>query len=100
MTLQSVVFRSVGTCGQRCTSTRRLIIHESIFETVKDRLVAAYESISERVGDPLDNDTLVGPLVDGTAVRNFLHAIDEVQKQNGSGRDLCTYCVPYPIQHN
>ncbi|MFZ4462985.1 MAG: aldehyde dehydrogenase family protein [Bacteroidales bacterium] len=83
MTLQSVVFGSVGTCGQRCTSTRRLIIHESIFETVKDRLVSAYQSISERIGDPLDKDTLVGPLVDEIAVRNFLHAIDEVQKEGG-----------------
>lgn len=83
MTLQSVVFGSVGTCGQRCTSTRRLIIHESIFETVKKRLVAAYQSIGERVGDPLDKETLVGPLVDGTAVKNFLYAIDEVQKEGG-----------------
>jgi aldehyde dehydrogenase (NAD+) len=83
MTLQSVVFGAVGTCGQRCTSTRRLIIHESVYETVKDRLVAAYKSISDRIGDPLEKDTLVGPLVDGTAVNNFLHAIDEVQKEGG-----------------
>jgi len=83
MTLQSVVFGAVGTCGQRCTSTRRLIIHESVYETVKERLVAAYESISDRIGDPLEKDTLVGPLVDGTAVKNFLHAIEEVQKEGG-----------------
>jgi aldehyde dehydrogenase (NAD+) len=83
MTLQSVVFGAVGTCGQRCTSTRRLIIQESVYETVKDRLVAAYQSISDRIGDPLEKDTLVGPLVDGTAVNNFLHAIEEVQKEGG-----------------
>ena len=83
MTLQSVVFGAVGTCGQRCTSTRRLIIHESIYETVKDRVVAAYESISNRIGDPLEKETLIGPLVDGTAVKNFLFAIDEVQKEGG-----------------
>ncbi len=83
MTLQSVVFGAVGTCGQRCTSTRRLIIHDSVYETVKTRLVAAYESISDRIGDPLSKDTLVGPLVDGTAVKNFLHAIEEVQKEGG-----------------
>ncbi len=83
MTLQSVVFGAVGTCGQRCTSTRRLIIHESVYETVKERLVAAYKSISDRIGNPLEKDTLVGPLVDGTAVNNFLHAIDEVQKEGG-----------------
>lgn len=83
MTLQSVVFGAVGTCGQRCTSTRRLIIHESVYETVKERLVAAYMSISDRIGDPLEKDTLVGPLVDGTAVTNFLRAISEVQKEGG-----------------
>ena len=84
MTLQSVVFGAVGTCGQRCTSTRRLIIHESVYDIVKTRLVAAYESISDRIGDPLEKDTLVGPLVDGTAVNNFLHAIEEVQKEGGT----------------
>lgn len=83
MTLQSVVFGAVGTCGQRCTSTRRLIIHESIYETVKDRLVAAYKSVRDRIGDPLERETLVGPLVDETAVVNFLRAIEEVQKEGG-----------------
>jgi len=83
MTLQSVVFGAVGTCGQRCTSTRRLIIHESIYETVKDRMVAAYKSISDRIGNPLQKDTLVGPLVDGIAVKNFLYAIEEIQKEGG-----------------
>jgi aldehyde dehydrogenase (NAD+) len=83
MTLQSVVFGSVGTCGQRCTSTRRLIIHESVFETVKERLISAYQSISERIGNPLDKETLVGPLVDELAVKNFLYAIEEVQKEGG-----------------
>jgi aldehyde dehydrogenase (NAD+) len=83
MTLQSVVFGAVGTCGQRCTSTRRLIIHESVYETVKDRVVAAYESISNRIGDPLEKETLIGPLVDGTAVKNFIYAIDDVQKEGG-----------------
>jgi len=83
MTLQSVVFGSVGTCGQRCTSTRRLIVDEQIYDEVKERLVAAYQSISERIGDPLEKDTLIGPLVDETAVNNFLHAISEVQKEGG-----------------
>jgi aldehyde dehydrogenase (NAD+) len=83
MTLQSVVFGSVGTCGQRCTSTRRLIIHESVYDAVRDRLVAAYESLASRIGDPLCRETLIGPLVDETAVNNFLHAISEVQKEGG-----------------
>lgn len=83
MTLQSVVFGSVGTCGQRCTSTRRLIIHEDVYDAVKARLVAAYENISERIGNPLDKSTLVGPLVDANAVSNFLFAIEEAKKQGG-----------------
>jgi len=83
MALQSTVFGSVGTCGQRCTSTRRIIIHESVFEAVKKRLIAAYQSISTRIGDPLDTETLVGPLVDETAVKNFLHTIEQVQEEGG-----------------
>lgn len=83
MTLQSVVFGAVGTCGQRCTSTRRLIIHESVYEEVKERLVAAYENVCQRIGDPLNKETLIGPLVDAVAVRNFSHAIEEVQKEGG-----------------
>lgn len=83
MTLQSVVFGAVGTCGQRCTSTRRLIIHESVYEIVKQRLIAAYENICYRIGNPLEKDILIGPLVDGTAVNIFLHAIEEVQKEGG-----------------
>jgi aldehyde dehydrogenase (NAD+) len=83
MTLQSVVFGAVGTCGQRCTSTRRLIIHESLYDNVKDRLIAAYKSICHRIGDPLKKSTLIGPLVDDIAVRNFMHAIEEVQKEGG-----------------
>jgi len=83
MTMQSVVFGAVGTCGQRCTSTRRLIIHESVYETVKSRLITAYKSICDRIGDPLEKDILIGPLVDATAVQNFLHAIEEVQKEGG-----------------
>ncbi|NVO21136.1 MAG: aldehyde dehydrogenase family protein [Bacteroidetes bacterium] len=84
MTLQSVVFGAVGTCGQRCTSTRRLIVQEGIYNEVKNRLIAAYQSIGERIGSPLDKETLVGPLVDSTAVRNFLYAIDKVQKEGGT----------------
>jgi len=83
MTLQSVVFGAVGTCGQRCTSTRRLIIHESVFETVKEHLISTYQNVSARIGDPLVQETLIGPLVDETAVNNFVSAIAEVQKEGG-----------------
>jgi aldehyde dehydrogenase (NAD+) len=81
MTLQSVVFGAVGTCGQRCTSTRRLIIHEKVYEEVKERLVAAYSSIINRIGDPLERNTLIGPLVDEHAVANFSNALAEVQQE-------------------
>jgi aldehyde dehydrogenase (NAD+) len=83
MTLQSVVFGAVGTCGQRCTSTRRLIVHEGIYETVKERLIAAYSSITKRIGNPLDKNTLFGPLVDEHSVANFKNALIEVQKEGG-----------------
>jgi aldehyde dehydrogenase (NAD+) len=83
MTLQSVVFGAVGTCGQRCTSTRRLIVHENVYETVKDRLIAAYSSITDRIGDPLEKGTLIGPLVDEHSVSNFKNALTEVQKEGG-----------------
>ena len=52
MAIKSVVFGAVGTCGQRCTSTRRLIIQESIYEKVKSQLVIAYQSVAKKVGDP------------------------------------------------
>ncbi len=83
MTLQSVVFGAVGTCGQRCTSTRRLIVQESVYETVKKRLIAAYSSITDRIGNPVDKTTLIGPLVDEHAVSNFKDALAEVQKEGG-----------------
>jgi aldehyde dehydrogenase (NAD+) len=83
MTLQSVVFGAVGTCGQRCTSTRRLIVQEKVYETVKERLISAYSSITDRIGNPLDKSTLIGPLVDEHSVANFKKALVEVQHEGG-----------------
>lgn len=77
----AVVFGSVGTCGQRCTSTRRLIIHESVYDTVKNKLIKAYQQI--RIGNPLDPKTLVGPLIDKNAVKDFTNAIAEVKNEGG-----------------
>ncbi|MDZ7683186.1 MAG: aldehyde dehydrogenase family protein [Fodinibius sp.] len=62
MAARATVFGSVGTCGQRCTSTRRLIVHEDVFDQLKDRLVEMYKGVN--IGNPLDEDTLVGPLID------------------------------------
>src|SRR5690625_6455563 len=70
MTIIGAVFGAVGTAGQRCTSTRRLIIHESIYDKVKDALVAAYNQL--KIGDPLDTNNHVGPLIDKDAVEMYL----------------------------
>ncbi len=81
MAIRSTVFGAVGTCGQRCTSTRRLIIHESKFEEVKSRLLEMYPKLP--IGNPLDMKYLVGPLIDAQATQNFVHAIEKVQKEGG-----------------
>ncbi len=81
--IKAVVFGAVGTAGQRCTSTRRLIIHESIYNTVKEKLITAYQSISEKIGNPFDKNVLVGPMIDTTAVEQFKYAINEAQKEGG-----------------
>ncbi|NEV92857.1 aldehyde dehydrogenase family protein [Psychroflexus sp. YR1-1] len=80
-TVIGAVFGAVGTCGQRCTSTRRLIIHESIYDKVKNAIVDAYQQI--RIGNPLDENNHVGPLIDKDAVKNYLHALEEVKKEGG-----------------
>ncbi len=79
--LTGAVFGAVGTAGQRCTSTRRLIIHESQFEEVKKVLAAAYKQL--RIGDPLDSNNHVGPLIDKLAVEHYLAAIEAVKKAGG-----------------
>ncbi len=81
LALKSVVFGAVGTAGQRCTTTRRLIIHESIADGFVNKLVAAYKTV--RIGDPLAEGTLVGPLINGRAVEGFLHAIATAKQQGG-----------------
>ncbi len=82
MALRATLFGAVGTAGQRCTSTRRLIIHESVYENFKQKLVKAYEHI--QIGHPLDSKTLVGPLIDKTAVDDFNTAIERVKKEGGT----------------
>ena len=74
MVLPALVFGAVGTTGQRCTSTRRLIIHDSIYDNVKDVLVKAYGQL--KIGDPLDESNHVGPLIDKDAVNMYLDAIE------------------------
>lgn len=81
MAIRAVVFGAVGTAGQRCTSTRRLIIHDSIYEEVKERLLKVYPNLP--IGDPLKEGILVGPLIDKDATAAFLKALEEVQKEGG-----------------
>ncbi|MGE0561312.1 MAG: aldehyde dehydrogenase family protein [Flavobacteriales bacterium] len=75
------VFGAVGTCGQRCTSTRRLIIHESVYDKVRDAIVGAYKQI--KIGNPLDETKHVGPLIDKDAVNMYLAAIEKAKAEGG-----------------
>jgi len=83
MAIPSIVFGAVGTAGQRCTSTRRVIVQDSIYNEVKTRLLNAYEQMVDKIGNPLDKNTLVGPLIDIHSVNAFSHAVSEVQKEGG-----------------
>jgi aldehyde dehydrogenase (NAD+) len=76
------VFGAVGTCGQRCTSTRRLIIHESVYDKVRDAIVGAYGQI--KIGNPLDETKHVGPLIDKDAVNTYLAAIEKAKAEGGN----------------
>ncbi len=80
--LTGAVFGAVGTCGQRCTSTRRLIVHESIYDQVKEQLAKAYGQL--RIGNPLDQNNHVGPLIDKAAVDMYLAALEKVKAEGGS----------------
>jgi aldehyde dehydrogenase (NAD+) len=82
MTVIGAVFGAVGTCGQRCTSTRRLIIHESIYDTVVNAITDAYKQL--RIGNPLDENNHVGPLIDTDAVKLYLDALEQVKVEGGN----------------
>ena len=81
MAIPGIVFGAVGTAGQRCTSTRRLFVHNSILEQVTEILVSAYQQV--RIGDPLDADTLMGPLTDEPSVQRFLAAVENARDAGG-----------------
>ncbi len=82
MTVIGAVFGAVGTAGQRCTSTRRLIMHESIYDQVKSALVDAYKQL--RIGNPLDENNHVGPLIDTEAVAMYKNALEKVKIEGGN----------------
>ncbi len=81
MAIRAIVFGAVGTAGQRCTTTRRIIAHSSIVDELTERLVQAYASV--RIGDPLSPDTLMGPLIDGAAVDEMMAALRTAQAEGG-----------------
>ncbi|QDV06942.1 Succinate-semialdehyde dehydrogenase [NADP(+)] [Planctomycetes bacterium Poly30] len=81
MVLPATLFGAVGTAGQRCTSTRRLLVHESLVEEVTNRLVRAYDDIV--IGDPMDQKTLCGPLIDEHAVETMMASIESCKKEGG-----------------
>ena len=81
MATQSIFFGAVGTAGQRCTSTRRVILHESVADKVRKKLLAAYKSMS--IGNPLDRKTLMGPLIDSNAVDAVQHSIQRLKDEGG-----------------
>jgi aldehyde dehydrogenase (NAD+) len=76
------VFGAVGTCGQRCTSTRRLLIHDSVYDKVKDAIVGAYGQLT--IGNPLDEKNHIGPLIDKDSVNTYLSAIESAKSEGGS----------------
>ncbi len=81
LALRAVIFGAVGTCGQRCTSTRRIILHESLFDEFSQKLVIAYRSL--KIGHPLDHSTHVGPLIDCGAKKSYLEALARVKAEGG-----------------
>ncbi len=80
--LGGAVFGAVGTCGQRCTTTRRLLVHRSLYQKVKDNLANAYQQL--RIGNPLDENNHVGPLIDKDAVQLYQNSIEQAIEQGGS----------------
>ena len=109
LTIPAVVFGAVGTAGQRCTSTRRLIIHESVYDKVKDSLLKAYKSL--KIGDPLDKSNHVGPLIDKNAVSDFTNALERAKKEggkiiyggsvlSGKGYESSCFVVPAIVEAN
>jgi aldehyde dehydrogenase (NAD+) len=82
LAIRAVVFGAVGTAGQRCTSTRRLIVHESLYDSVKERLLNAYPKLP--IGNPLKDENLIGPLIDELAVNQYLNAIEQAKAQGGN----------------
>jgi aldehyde dehydrogenase (NAD+) len=83
LAIPAIVFGAVGTAGQRCTTTRRLFVHESIYDTVLEKLVAAYRQVEQKIGDPTDPKNLMGPLNSRESVQAYLAAIEQAKAAGG-----------------
>ena len=84
LAIPAIVFGAVGTAGQRCTSTRRVIVQRSILDDVTQKLLSAYGQIEKRIGDPLVTGTLMGPLIDQHAVKRFVETIEQAKAAGGT----------------
>ncbi|GAB5519252.1 MAG: aldehyde dehydrogenase family protein [Rhodothermales bacterium] len=109
LAIPAVVFGSVGTCGQRCTSTRRLIIDSAIYDDFKAKLVKVYSNLQDRIGNPLESDTLIGPLIDSDATDMMQERLDAIKDEGGTvlfggevlsgdGYETGTYVVPALVE--
>lgn len=97
LAVRAVVFGAVGTAGQRCTSTRRLIIHENVYDEFKQRLISSYKQLT--IGNPMNDNNVVGPLIDEQAVEQMQQALELVKQQGGNilfGGDHLTEGYPSP----
>jgi aldehyde dehydrogenase (NAD+) len=105
MAVPTIVFGAVGTAGQRCTTTRRIIVHESIYEELKKKLINAYQQVAQKIGNPLEPENLMGPLIDRGAVELYQNAIEKLKEEggkvifggeviSGKGYEAGTYVMP------
>ena len=103
LVIPAILFGAVGTAGQRCTSTRRIIVHDSVYDELREKLVAAYRQI--RIGNPLEPNTLMGPLIDPKAVKVMFAALERIKQEGGEilqggekldGRDYPGGCYVTP----
>lgn len=83
MAIPSIVFGAVGTTGQRCTSTRRVIITEDVYDNVKEIILKAYKQVTNHIGNVIYEDTLIGPMIDERAVEAVMESIKKVKEQGG-----------------
>lgn len=109
LAIPAILFGAVGTCGQRCTSTRRVLVDRAIYDEFKATLLKAYRSLGDRIGHPLDGETLIGPLIDRDAVAAMQASLEEVQAEGGSvlfggevlsgkGFETGTYVMPAVVE--